>query len=74
MAAWPTGEERRGTWQGRTSRRLGVLPASGRGGLGKARAGPDAKAAVRRVRGCADALERGRRRGLPESVKLAKFD
>jgi hypothetical protein len=50
MAAWPTGEGRRGTWQGMTSRRLGVLPASGRGSLGKARAGSDAKAAVQRAR------------------------
>jgi hypothetical protein len=33
--------------RGRTSRRLGVLPALGRGGLSKARASPDVEAAVR---------------------------
>jgi hypothetical protein len=33
--------------RGRTSRRLGVLPALGRGGLSKMRASPDVEAAVR---------------------------
>jgi hypothetical protein len=33
--AWPTGEGRRGTWHGKTSRHLGVLLALGTGGLGK---------------------------------------
>jgi hypothetical protein len=38
-----------------------MLPASGRGGLGKARAGPDAEAAVRRA-ARAGRQERARRR------------
>jgi hypothetical protein len=54
MAARATGEGRCGTWQGRTSRRLRVLPASGRRGLRKARVGPDTEV-VGRGRG-----ERGR--------------
>jgi hypothetical protein len=70
MATRPTGEGRRSTWQGRTSRRLGVLPASGRRGLGKARVGPDAEVVGRG----AGALERGRRRGLPFHVSLTTFD
>jgi hypothetical protein len=74
MVARPIGEGRRGTWHGETLRRFGVLPASGRCGLGKARVGPDAEAAIRRTRGRAGALELGRRCGLPESVGLATFD
>jgi hypothetical protein len=46
----------------------------GRSDLGKVRVGPDAKAAVRHARGRAGTLERGRRRGLPENVRLATFD
>jgi hypothetical protein len=74
MAAWPTDEGRSGTWHRETSRRPGVLPALGRSDLGKVRVGPDAKAAVRHARGRAGTLERGRRRGLPENVRLATFD
>jgi hypothetical protein len=36
--AWPTGEGRSGTWQGATSRCLGVLSALGWRGLRKAQA------------------------------------
>jgi hypothetical protein len=54
MVVWPTGEGRRGTWHGKTSRHLGVLPALGRGGFGKARASPDVEAAVRRAARAAD--------------------
>jgi hypothetical protein len=49
MVVRPTGEGRHGTWRGETSRHLGVLPGSGRGGLGKARASLDVEAAVRRA-------------------------
>jgi hypothetical protein len=49
MVVRPTGEGRRGTWHGETSRGFGVLPASGRCGLRKARVGLDAEAAVRRA-------------------------
>jgi hypothetical protein len=74
MVARPTDEGRRGTWHGETSRGFGVLPASGRRGLGKARVGPDAEAAIRHASGRAGTLERGRRRGLPGSVGLTTFD
>jgi hypothetical protein len=50
MVAWPTGDGRHSTWHGKTSRHLGVLPALGGGGFGKARASPDVEAAVRRAR------------------------
>jgi hypothetical protein len=48
------GEFGRGTWQGETSRRLGVLQASGRRGLGKARFGPGAEVVGRGARGRAE--------------------
>jgi hypothetical protein len=56
--------------EGGTSRHLGVLPASGRDGLGKARVGPDAEV-VGRGRG---RVERWRERGLPVRVGLATFE
>jgi hypothetical protein len=53
-AARPTGEGRHGTRQGRTSRRLGVIPASGRRDLGKARVARTPRMARRGcgARGC----------------------
>jgi hypothetical protein len=61
MVVRPTGEGRHRTWRGETSRHLGVLPALGRGGPGKARESPDIEAAVR-CAARAGGQERARRR------------